>query len=108
MLETSRTAHTSFPLAYTSLGFLGDSVPLSDTAGLEARERRAACGGEGERGNLWSLLSRQPMAGRSQSTEPPVERRLYDPEVDGTGYQVRVDNHFDQQLPWRAGQLGPW
>jgi hypothetical protein len=90
------------------LGFLGDIVPLSDTAGLEARERRVAGGGEGERVNLWSLLSRQPMAGRSQSTEPPVERRLYDPEVDCTGYQVRVDNHFDRQLPWRAGRLGPW
>ena len=26
---------------------------------------------------------------------PPAQRRLYDPEVDGAGHQVRTDNDFD-------------
>jgi hypothetical protein len=98
------TAREPFPRACASLGFLGDIVPISDDACLESQERRAAGGGEGDWGNSWSLLSRPPVAGRSQSTEPPVARRLYDPKVDGTGYQVRVDNHFDPAAA-AAGRL---
>ncbi len=51
------------------------------------------------------------MACLLQSTEPTVVRhRLYDPEVDGTGYQVRVNIHFDPATavagrPTRAGVI---
>jgi hypothetical protein len=36
--------------------------PLRNRIFLESQEQRAAGGGEGERGNRWSLLSRQPGA----------------------------------------------
>jgi len=34
---------------------------------------------------------------------PPVPRRLYDPEVDGAGHQVRTDNAFDPAAAARGG-----
>jgi hypothetical protein len=109
LLETFRTAREFFPRAYASLGILGDSVPILDTASLEPQERHSAGRGEVERGNHWSLLSLQPVAGQLQSTETSVvRRRLYDPEVGGTGYQVCVNIHLDQvELHRQAGRLGP-
>ena len=57
--------------------------------------------GEGER--RWTLLTRQSRPRGASHAEPPVLRRLYDPEVDGEGHQVRTDNGFDPAAAARGG-----
>ena len=77
------------------------NVPANGTATGGPRERRTQ--GEGEW--LWTLLTRPSMPCDASHTEPPVPRRLYDPEVDGEGHQVRTDNNFD--LAAAASRGGP-
>jgi hypothetical protein len=49
------------------------------------------------------LLSRQSLPQDASRAGPPVPRRLYDPEVDGAGQQVRTDNDFDPAAAARGG-----
>jgi hypothetical protein len=77
--EASDIARESFPEAYTSMLFLMTS---NDTA----RQGQAT----EERADRWRILSRP---GRPRSEEGP--RRLYDPDVDGDGREVRERNNFD-------------
>ena len=57
----------------------------------------------GEVARRWTLLSRQSMQQDASRAGPPVPRRLYDPEVDGVGRQVRTDNDFDPAAAARGG-----
>ena len=79
--EASARARDSFPDAYTAMPFLG----ISNDATLQAQAT-------GERAGRWRILSR-PGQGASRSEERP--RRLYDPDADGDGREVRESNNFD-------------
>jgi hypothetical protein len=84
----SSASRSNFPEAFNSVSFI--NVQTDGTAtGL--RERGAP--GEGVR--RWTLLTRPSMPQGDSSGEPRVPRRLYDPEMDGAGQQVRTDNDFD-------------
>ena len=112
-LDPSRAARESFPQAYASLAFLGGGAPLTVAAASAAGGQRVAGRGEGTQGgqdNRWSILSRPPVTGPSQSTAPSGALRLYDPDIDGTGFQVRASNNFDPAAaaagrPTRAGMI---
>ncbi len=77
--EASAIARESFPEVYTSMPFLmtsGDAAQQAQTTE--------------ERADRWRILSR-PV--RPRGEEGP--RRLYDPDVDGDGREVRESNNFD-------------
>jgi len=78
--EASAIARESFPEAYTSMPF------LMTTSNDTARQAQAT----EERADRWRILSRSD---RPRSEEGP--RRLYDPDVDGNGREVRESNNFD-------------
>jgi hypothetical protein len=97
----SSVSRGNFPEAFNSVSFI--NVQADGTA-ASLRERRAP--GEGAR--RWTLLTRQNMQQGDSRAEPRVPRRLYDPEMDGAGHQVRTDNDFDPAAaargsPTRAG-----
>jgi hypothetical protein len=75
----SAIARESFPEAYTSMPFLMTSGDAAQQA--QATEERA---------DRWRILSRPD---RPRSEEAP--RRLYNPDVDGDGREVRESNNFD-------------
>jgi len=79
--EASALARKSFPEVYTSMPFL----MTSNDAAWQAQATE-------ERPDRWRILSR-PGRGASRSEEAP--RRLYDPDVDGDGREVRESDNFD-------------
>ncbi len=95
--RASHTSRRSFPEAFGAVSFI--DVPADGTATGGSQEQRRTSG-EGQ--TRWTLLTRQALTGASHA-EPPVLRRLYDPEVDGAGHQVRVDNNFDPAAAARGG-----
>jgi hypothetical protein len=98
----SNASRSNFPEAFNSVSFI--NVQADGTAAGGPRERRAP----GEVARRWTLLTRQSMPQDGSCAAPPVPRCLYDPEVDGAGHQVRIDNDFDPAAaargsPTRAG-----
>jgi hypothetical protein len=96
----SSASRSNFPEAFNAVSFTAQTDGTA--AGL--RERRAP--GEGAR--RWTLLTRPSRPQGDSRDEPRVPRRLYDPEMDGAGQQVRTDNDFDPAAaaggsPTRAG-----
>jgi hypothetical protein len=97
----SSASRSNFPEVFNSVSFI--NVQTDGTAAC-LRERRTP--GEGAR--RWTLLTRPSMPQGDSRDEPRVPRRLYDPETDGAGQQVRTDNDFDPAAaargsPTRAG-----
>ena len=90
----SSASRSTFPEAFSSVSFIGVHADGTAAGGPRAH-------GEGARG--WTLLSRQSLAQDASRAGPPVPRRLYDPEVDGAGQQVRTDNDFDPAAAARGG-----
>ena len=77
----SSASRSTFPEAFSSVSFIDAQADGTAAGGPRAH-------GEGAR--RWTLLSRQSLAQDASRAGPPVPRRLYDPEVDGAGQQVRT------------------
>ena len=90
----SSASRSTFPEAFSSVSFIDVQTDGTAAGGPRAH-------GEGAR--RWTLLSRQSLAQDASRAGPPVPRRLYDPEVDGAGHQVRTDNDFDPAAAARGG-----
>ncbi len=90
----SSASRSTFPEAFGSASFINAQADGTAAGGPRAH-------GEGARG--WTLLSRQSMQQDASRAGPPVPRRLYDPEVDGVGRQVRTNTDFDPAAAARGG-----